>query len=509
MNELTFTLRGSSCALHVQGQASRYHPAHTGARLHVAASTHALSFPSLPSGTVVAIKHSATNGAGRTSSTLSPPMLLDATLPVQAKLESCGAALSAADGSASSFTPDPTTLRVCWAAPGFVDNQSAVAHLEWELARFVSGFGWDSLTGTVRVDNGAATLALKSGSFVIEVAELKSRFGISSLAHTSSYRLGVRAVNRAGGVSAPRTAAAPAGSAMSWASEHGVQIIVDTVGPSCLDASAWLCAPEGEGRGSGGGGTTSDDALDVCPDLSFASHHTGVAGSGFQSSTHSMRVQWAGFEDGFGESGIGSCELKVLELSHPGETPLGERCRFSAVFPPPAGDCKSIADGTPRCDVATPTLLAHPWDFSVDQSVLGERVCVPDANIGASPVSAACSYSHECAIANYSSGLWRGLEPVTTKESTRPTTAPHPRYALHRLSQVYNALHSATSAGCTPHRKTFAVAHNRWSGQAPYTVCAYPRSTSSRLRGRCGSLARVEQAARCLPRRLARALRLL
>ena len=213
-----------------------------------------------------------------------------------------------------------------------------------------------------------------------------------------------------------------------WAAKSGIELVVDTVGPSCNNANAWLCDPYDPALSA----LDSSPAARRCRDLSRArAGGLGVAGSGFQSSTSTMHVQWEGFEDV--DSGVIECEIGVERVSYPGRMRLGEPCGCSPSFPGPACTCApSPLTGAPaRCQAMTPALhtliSATPrqlpamwrissWDpsmstgeeeeeYSWADNLLGMSTaghlsaCVPAEpfNVGHAAIGAACTDSVDCA----------------------------------------------------------------------------------------------------------------
>lgn len=213
----------------------------------------------------------------------------------------------------------------------------------------------------------------------------------------------------------------------NWAAESGIELVVDTVGPACAGATAWLCDPDDPTLAP-----LDSPAARRCRDLSRTRiGGLGVAGSSFQSSTSTLHVQWEGFEDV--DSGVAECEIGVERVVYPGRMRLGEPCACSPSFPGPACTCApSPLTGAPaRCQAVTPALQAlvsatpqqlpaawraSSWDpslstgeedqeFSWADNLLGmsaatqESACVPDEpfNLGHAAVGAACVDSADCA----------------------------------------------------------------------------------------------------------------
>ena len=60
------------------------------------------------------------------------------------------------------YQPHELGLRACWAAPGFVDAESGVLTLEWQLARRI-GLVWDTITGTQQMSKADTAAAVSLG----------------------------------------------------------------------------------------------------------------------------------------------------------------------------------------------------------------------------------------------------------------------------------------------------------------------------------------------------------
>ena len=118
--------------------------------------------------------------------------------------------------------------------------------------------------------------------------------------HGEKYRLGLRAVNRAGLRSCGDVACSVV-EGDRWAASQGVYFQIDEAGPICAQAKAWLCDPEASRA-------QSPDELATCHDISLflRGGALSVADAGFQHSVDKLRVQWSGFNDGGIGSGIAS-----------------------------------------------------------------------------------------------------------------------------------------------------------------------------------------------------------
>lgn len=72
--------------------------------------------------------------AGLAAYTLSELIMLDNSSPRQPTLSACHhSGRLGADGVF--YQPDESGFTICWEAPGFVDVESGVQTLEWQLAR--------------------------------------------------------------------------------------------------------------------------------------------------------------------------------------------------------------------------------------------------------------------------------------------------------------------------------------------------------------------------------------
>lgn len=252
---------------------------------------------------------------------------------------------------------------MCIPSPGFIDLESGVWRLEWQVARW-TGLTWDTLTATQQLGEAETAEVLHAGRLNITKHWLRQVVGSDFMIHPNRLKLGVRALNRAG----LRSCAEPSCTTRHgcscatssfyapWASDVGMEVYIDAAGPTCAQASAWLCDPSSPpgGTDSPAHGRPNGRCHDIALDRQGGA--IGTAGGGFLSHTDQLRVQWDGFADS--DSGIASCRLDVLHIDVPGRTQLGQRCICSMVMPAPTCDCASSprAAGTAVCRVVTSEL---------------------------------------------------------------------------------------------------------------------------------------------------------
>ena len=329
----------------------------------------------------------------------------------------------------SSRPPFPALQKLCWPTKfgSFIDQESGLWTLEWQLARWVVDAGvWTTAIptqpfqpkeGRTLADGGVLSL---SDEFLTAISEF------AKLEHPRQYRLGLRAVNRAGAVSCGPSYQAcrermrksatpwaeetecicpdPTGQVDNWAAtqfDAGVAFMVDVVPPSCLFATAWVCDPR-----------TPLGAK--CEDLSFSQPFArpGTAQDGQQADTTQLHVQWRGFSDL--DSGVNRCDLIVLQTTHPGVIGAGSECHCSDLMPYPACNCDAMPNGEPaRCAVMSEymrSFSSYTWRTSTemyesqmgnliaDQAVDGKRVCMPGTpfNLGDRKLASGCDYDWEC-----------------------------------------------------------------------------------------------------------------
>ena len=178
-------------------------------------------------------------------------VMVDSTPPLQPRLRGCqfGGRLSTMTGTY--YQRSTEGLAVCLdTVPGFVDDESDVWYLEWQLARWVPTGGggvWSTLTPTQALREGESTDISKHGVLHLEAHTLTEATGGFEVPTKGRYRLGLRAVNRAGLRSCPIgiscNPVVEDGIDSDWAARLGVEIVVDQVAPSCVQAKAWLTDP--------------------------------------------------------------------------------------------------------------------------------------------------------------------------------------------------------------------------------------------------------------------------
>ena len=110
-------------------------------------------------GTILFLRQWATNMAGLTSSFTSQQIvMLDDTPPVHAAVHFCTpGGRTAADGSYNQQSEE--LLMLCWPSPGFVDKESGVWKLEWQVSRW-TGLVWDIATDTQQISHEETTQLL-------------------------------------------------------------------------------------------------------------------------------------------------------------------------------------------------------------------------------------------------------------------------------------------------------------------------------------------------------------
>ena len=390
----------------------------------------------LGTGDILQLRQWATNQAGLAATLAAAhAVMLDDTPPEHPLVAPCEGLQRQYNGSL--YQRSTAGLRLCFPAQGFVDGESGVWKLEWQLARWL-GWRWDTLTQTHELnaeewpDVGLALDLAEPAALFFSRERIAAAIGGGLDLQTNRFRVGVRAVNRAGLRSCnpllctvPPCSCAidlqqPATALTAWAAEAGVEVAVDDAGPVCGDATAWMCDPWGPPTYDGHGRPTR------CHDIALARvSSVGSAEAGFQGATDTLRVQWEGFADTF--SGIAQCQIDVEQVGSPGRVELGQRCSCSASLPAASCDCApSPTSGMPaRCEVVTAPLqeLAraqpsawqmaawddlrsseHPLDWA--EELLEWRpsdgplsVCVPSEpfNLGGLPIGDQCTTSIECA----------------------------------------------------------------------------------------------------------------
>lgn len=466
VNKLTIpilpTASGEPCALYVRGQVgtlrvvrtSRFPPSATHTKFQLGrfdASSNASDTEQLERGTILYLRHWATNRAGLASSaTAQSVMMLDDTRPSTPFMRVCDGVQK--QDEMTIFQKSEASLFICWDGPGFVDDESGVWALEWQLARW-TGNGWDTLTATQSIlgsqleQSHLLSDMAGQGIFEISMAQLTAAIGTALALHPNRFRVGVRAVNRAGLPSCALAMcsrppcpcssvdSAAGGSNTAWAAETGAEVVVDTVGPACVHAKAWLCAPAPADSEDDNALRSTTGAQNQCHDLALdRPMGVGRAEGGFQASTHELHVQWEGFSDA--DSGISECQVAVEKVAYPGRRKLGERCTCSVAMPGPACDCAPSPETgvSARCEQVSPqlqtiarsrpsewrssrwdsrsggptedeefewmSLLLDPDAFDLDDSEeVDFAVCVPETpfNLGNAAVSEECFSSIDCA----------------------------------------------------------------------------------------------------------------
>ena len=106
----------------------------------------------MEAGTIVRARQFATNRAGLGAVHQADQLImLDDTPPAHAQLRLCTAggryAHDARSGRRVYYQSSEASVRICWDSPGFVDGESGVWILEWQVMRRV-GLVFSDLTGT-------------------------------------------------------------------------------------------------------------------------------------------------------------------------------------------------------------------------------------------------------------------------------------------------------------------------------------------------------------------------
>ena len=158
-------------------------------------------------------------------------------------------------------------LHICWALPGFVDAESGLDGVAWQLLRLdVSGSGADSVVDYGEIDGAAATAASAAAELVLPLS--------TALLSGRHYSVVLAARNRAGLLGANVTSTA---------------VGVDDSPPEVAGATVGLCEP-GVAAGCAAGWAASS-----LPRL--------------QGDTARVRVAWSGFSDT--QSGIANCSVAL------------------------------------------------------------------------------------------------------------------------------------------------------------------------------------------------------
>ena len=239
-NSLVVTLdvpEAAPCGVLVRGAVGRYARWGDAALVSNAATRAELHVPRLRAGTVVVVQQGATNDAGLAGTTQSGRLILDDTPPHAPAQFGC-TINGRTDPQGRFWQASTDELALCWAAPGWVDAQSGVWRLEWQLARWVADSGAFTVDGvTVALPPNASSVAVAAGELRLSSAELRSR-GYVDLTNAGTYKLALRAVNRAGLYSCDGCAA----QAEAWSLSHGSVFSVDQAPPFCSNARARSCA---------------------------------------------------------------------------------------------------------------------------------------------------------------------------------------------------------------------------------------------------------------------------
>ena len=293
------------------------------------------------------------NPAGLGGVTHSPPILLDHSAPTHANVTGCtlGGNLFADGVYYQKFTEN---LTLCWDSPGFVDSDSGIWRLEVQISRLRRGSSgllsrdgsglpnfdrqWDVIRGTEVLPYEETRNVLRDGQLVIRSDRDSALDGGEELfRHNNWFRVGLRAINRAGLRSCPPTVSdCKQQGEGDWSVVDGYYdfMIDDDAADDISRAEVWLCDPRTPLSGR------------PCHDLSYSNNitTTGQARGGFQASNTSLHVQWKGFTDGVGGAGLAECELTVYEYLTNGGKPLLGECWCNPVMHYPRCNCDRVPD---------------------------------------------------------------------------------------------------------------------------------------------------------------------
>lgn len=268
---------GTPCGVHVQARVSRFDFHYASPRLPNDATEADLNFAALPAGSVVVAHMGSTNRAGLASTASSNLIMIDDTPPTHPEVQGCtpGGFFSHVVPSHEANNPpgyyyyQSTThgLQLCWPPQAsFSDHESGFWTLQWQVARWVADIGvWDTITPTQTMHPNLGQEVANGGVLNLTSQALQSISVFATLRHNEQYRLGLRAMNRAGVVSCgpevercrklalrhghdTSKCVCPdaTGQTDNWAATQlasSVPFMIDLEPPSCNSASAWLCDP--------------------------------------------------------------------------------------------------------------------------------------------------------------------------------------------------------------------------------------------------------------------------
>jgi hypothetical protein len=260
---------GLGCGVALQSEVARFVVHAATPRLPNTQAALELEFAPLPSGAVVVAMSAATNRAGMVTAVSLGAVMLDGTRPTHASLRGCTPG-GRQDESGTFYQSSIGGLTVCWPLNDFVDEESGLWRLQWQLAGWVEGVGWDVLMETQSLPEARSMAALMSSSLHLSAEELHGVLGRATPSHRGRYRLGVRVLNRAGLHSCGADACLEG---ERWVLVEGAIMEVDTEPPTCAHANAWLCDPliATDGR--------------ACHNIALSGlSKVGSAGSGYQAS---------------------------------------------------------------------------------------------------------------------------------------------------------------------------------------------------------------------------------
>ena len=101
-----------------------------------------VQFDPLEDGSLVVVRQTAMNRAGISSELLADPIGLDATRPHHPQLSVCQSSEVSVSGG-KVFQRTDAGIELCWASPGFQDDESGLHALEWQLSRQLDSGEWN------------------------------------------------------------------------------------------------------------------------------------------------------------------------------------------------------------------------------------------------------------------------------------------------------------------------------------------------------------------------------
>lgn len=150
----------------------------------------------LPPNSLLIGEFSFTNAAGLGAARRSAPMLLDDSPPRHPNVTACTPG-GHFDADGWYYQRHVENVTLCWEPPGFTDDESDVWRLEYQVARWsLDQYQWDIYLPTQVLSYHETRAALVAGRLTIRSEINGSDWDLLSL--NNRYRVGLRAVNRAG-----------------------------------------------------------------------------------------------------------------------------------------------------------------------------------------------------------------------------------------------------------------------------------------------------------------------